>query len=217
MTGPVVTDQKPERRISAEENERLQRGHMARMKAVMEDDASRPIVLSLMHRRYQTYLRDVFEPTAGRLLDLGCGFADVWLGYLRERGFTYFGLDLNEEVIEHMSRALKSQGPDTYIRRGHIESLPFESGFFDVVFASHILEHTIDIRRTLAEIARVLKPGGYLAFAVPCGPDDEPAHVYKREKDEWVRDLDEQGFTIEVSGQFDFNLNEFYGRARPRQ
>ncbi len=42
-----------------------------------------------------------------------------------------------------------------------------QDGYFDFVYASHVLEHMVDLQETLKNWARVLKPGGYLIFAVP--------------------------------------------------
>jgi SAM-dependent methyltransferase len=45
--------------------------------------------------------------------------------------------------------------------------LPIPNGSYDVVFASHVLEHIRDDKRALAETARVLKPGGFCLLPVP--------------------------------------------------
>jgi SAM-dependent methyltransferase len=93
--------------------------------------------------------------------------------------------------------------------------LPWDTGTFDVVYASHILEHTTDIKAAFSEIRRILKPEGILLFAVPCGYDEEPAHTYNREFEEWQEDFRENGWQVVDSGRFDFNDNEFYGVAKP--
>lgn len=200
--------------VSKSERDALQRDQMRRMDAIGEDPTAREQIVATMHHRYQTYIRELFLDRSGALLDLGCGYAEIWFGYLHDRGFTYYGLDFHEDVINFMTRLLEVQGSDTYVHQGYIEDIPFPDSFFDVVYASHILEHTIDIARTMSEIKRVMKDEGYLVFAVPCGPDDEPAHTYNRERGEWELDFISHGFIIERSGQFEFNLNEFYGRAR---
>ena len=207
----------PALRDGVQENDLRQREHMVRMNALTADPDVRARIVAQMHDRYGTYLRDVLRPGAGVLLDLGCGYAEIWLEYLRGRGFTYYGMDLNDDVIAYMRERLQDQGDGEYVRKGQIEQLPFPDRFFDVVYASHILEHAIDIDRALAEIRRVLKGDGYLVFAVPCGYDDEPAHTHNREHHEWIEDLERNGYAIEVAGRFDFNMDEFYGRAVPRR
>jgi ubiquinone/menaquinone biosynthesis C-methylase UbiE len=170
------------------ENEQRQYNHVERMNARGENAEIRDQIIARMHTRYQVYLRDLFRNKPGFILDIGCGFADIWFNYLHERGFTYYGLDMHEAVVAHMSELLKIQGDGKYMRKGPIEDIPYPDQFFDVVYASHILEHTFDITKTLSEIKRVMK----------------------------IQDFLDNGFVIETSGQFDFNLNEFYGRAVKR-
>ena len=51
--------------------------------------------------------------------------------------------------------------------RGDIEQLPFSDAVFDRVLLTEVLEHLVDDRRGLAELYRVLRPGGLLAISVP--------------------------------------------------
>ena len=59
-----------------------------------------------------------------------------------------------------------------------LERLTFQSAAFDVVITSEVLEHVADLDRALAEIGRVLKPGGLHIFTVPV--DDGQAHSRER-------------------------------------
>ncbi len=52
---------------------------------------------------------------------------------------------------------------------GKSASLPFASAVFDLVICHHALEHIAEVEETLAEVARILKPGGRLYVAVPDG------------------------------------------------
>jgi ubiquinone/menaquinone biosynthesis C-methylase UbiE len=113
-----------------------------------------------------------------------------------------------------MSKLLSENVLGTLARKGQLEKLPWDDSTFDVVFASHILEHCEDIKSTFSEIKRVLRRDGVLVFAVPCGYDDEPAHTHNREFDEWQDDFSTNGMTVVASGRFDFNQNEFYGVAK---
>lgn len=76
------------------------------------------------------------------------------LGYLRKAGMEFVvGLDL---FSEH---------PDILV--GDMHDLKFRDNSFGLVWASHSLEHARDIGQTLGEVARVLKPGGWLVAAWP--------------------------------------------------
>jgi len=56
-------------------------------------------------------------------------------------------------------------------RRADLTALPFPDGAFDLVLSSHVLEHIRDDRQAMAELARVLRPGGEALLAVPFDPD----------------------------------------------
>ena len=51
--------------------------------------------------------------------------------------------------------------------RADVTGLPFRDGEFDIVFASHVLEHVTDDAAAIAQIRRVLKPGGLACLPVP--------------------------------------------------
>ena len=56
---------------------------------------------------------------------------------------------------------------------GYAENNPFGDGFFDVVCVSEVLEHLADeqLKKTMSEIKRVLRPGGYIVGTVPSRED----------------------------------------------
>ena len=59
-----------------------------------------------------------------------------------------------------------SRRPGDYVS-GDAARMPFSAGAFDLVIANHSLEHFVELRATIAEIGRVIKPGGVLYVAVP--------------------------------------------------
>src|SRR2546423_89000 len=69
----------------------------------------------------------------------------------------------NERVYDRLA----AEG-GRWVRAGGL--LPFGDGAFDVVCAFEVLEHIPDDDQALAEIARVLRPGGALVFSVPVNP-----------------------------------------------
>ena len=56
---------------------------------------------------------------------------------------------------------------DSRIVKGDMHDLPFEDSQFDLVFASHVFEHSYDFSKVAQQVARVLKPNGYLFAAIP--------------------------------------------------
>ncbi len=91
----------------------------------------------------------------GRVLDLGCG-----------TGHSYTELAPRETVgVDIEPAALEGQDRDT--RVADMRSLPFEPDSFASVLAIQSIEHVPDADRMLAEVARVLEPGGRAIFVTP--------------------------------------------------
>ncbi|HWE63320.1 MAG TPA: class I SAM-dependent methyltransferase [Chloroflexota bacterium] len=100
-------------------------------------------------------------PTAGRVLDLGCAF-----GYgtrMLARTHQAYGLDASPRFIARARRA----APEIPFALAPAEALPYEDGFFDGVLLLDVLEHVRREERVLAEVYRVLRPGGMLVLSVP--------------------------------------------------
>ncbi len=113
-----------------------------------------------------------------RVLDLGCGAGRHTFDALRASA-EVIALDASlTEVsgVDAMVSALGDAGEHHRERFGPLvadgTSMPFRSGTFDVVVASEVLEHVRDDRDVIAEIERVVRPGGVVAVSVPrWGPE----------------------------------------------
>jgi ubiquinone/menaquinone biosynthesis C-methylase UbiE len=99
-----------------------------------------------------------------RALDVACGTGVLSLVALERVGVdgSVVGLDLNPGMLEVARR----KAPEIEWREGPAESLPFEDGSFDVVVSQFGLMFFEDKRGAIAEMWRVLRPGGRLAVAV---------------------------------------------------
>ncbi len=114
-----------------------------------------------------------------RLLDLGCGFGRHAFEAAR-RGASVVALDPGRDEVEGVRATFGGMvdagelAPST--RAGAVQGdalhLPFADGAFDRVIASEVLEHIPDDVAAMAELARVLRPGGTMAVTVPrMGPE----------------------------------------------
>jgi SAM-dependent methyltransferase len=96
----------------------------------------------------------------GRLLEVGC--ASGWLlASAAERGWEVVGVELSSVAVAH-ARSLGLE-----VHEGELPGVPLPSASFDVVYLGDVLEHVPDCRATLAEVARVLKPGGFMYLRGP--------------------------------------------------
>jgi ubiquinone/menaquinone biosynthesis C-methylase UbiE len=115
-----------------------------------------------------------------RVLDVGCGGGRHVRQTRRLPGITAVGLDLDEKEVADTAKMMREldeipvqdggsvPGAGSWISlRGSVYELPFADATFDCVIISEVLEHLGEDDRALAEISRVLKPGGTLAASVP--------------------------------------------------
>ncbi len=103
---------------------------------------------------------------AGRdVLELGCGAAQ-WSLALAADGAAVVGLDLSERQLAHARRRSVSAGVALPLVQAGAERLPFAGSSFDLVFCDHGGMSFADPRRSVPEVARVLRPGGRLVFCM---------------------------------------------------
>ena len=103
------------------------------------------------------------DVTGRRVLDAGCGSGPLSAA-LRDRGATVTGFDSSAEMLE---LARKRLGGDAALYLAELGGpLPFPDGAFDVVVASLVLHYMEDWTVALAELRRVLAPGGRLIVSV---------------------------------------------------
>jgi ubiquinone/menaquinone biosynthesis C-methylase UbiE len=101
-------------------------------------------------------------PAGARILELGCGPGDLWLENAnRVQGDWHHLLtDLSYGMVAEARRKLK--GMDFTFGTANTLAIPFPEASFEAVLANHMLYHLPDRTKGLAEIRRVLKPGGWL-------------------------------------------------------
>jgi demethylmenaquinone methyltransferase/2-methoxy-6-polyprenyl-1,4-benzoquinol methylase len=95
-----------------------------------------------------------------RALDLACGTGDITFS-LAERATRAVGLDITQgmlDIAERKRRELNIENASFY--RADIMRIPFPDGTFDCVTGGYALRNVPDVAGALAEIRRVLKPGG---------------------------------------------------------
>lgn len=111
-------------------------------------------------------------PAGALLLELGCGPANLWLENLARlpAACRLVLSDFSPGMLQ-AARANLSQAPAVFtFGQVDAQAIPFGPHTFDLIVANHMLYHVPDLDRALAEIRRVLKPGGRL-YATTIGRD----------------------------------------------
>lgn len=107
------------------------------------------------------------------VLDAGCGNGRHSL-ILNRLGCRVFAIDLSG-AIEAMLFRPEFEG--VHLIRGDIALPPFEEGFFDLVLARQVLQHTEDPPRTIGELAKITRPGGYFVGSMYMTPERSLARM----------------------------------------
>src|ERR1700690_2690497 len=123
-------------------------------------------------RRWRSAVVDKVKASPGaKILDVATGTAGVALALRAATGAEVTGLDLNANMLENARQKLTRRGQSgVRLVQGRAEDLPFADDTFDDVTFTYLLRYVSDPAATVAELARVLKPGGVLAgmdFFVP--------------------------------------------------
>jgi SAM-dependent methyltransferase len=100
-------------------------------------------------------------PPGARFLDAGCGVGYHSLAIAR-RGYHCTGIDISEKILQTARHHLSQSGlaDQLSFRCEALEHLSFDDGTFDVVHCRGVLMHIPQWENALAELCRVLKPGG---------------------------------------------------------
>ena len=140
------------------------------------------------HDAYWHYRDAFFElllPPGGRALEVGCGEGRVCRD-LRALGYDVVGLDAAPSLVA----AAADADPEGEYVAGAAESLPFTAASFDLVLAYNSLMDVEDMPLSIAEAARMLRPGGHFCACV--------VHPLI-EAGEWTSHDDDAAFVIERS------------------
>jgi demethylmenaquinone methyltransferase / 2-methoxy-6-polyprenyl-1,4-benzoquinol methylase len=120
-------------------------------------------------------VRHVVRSRPRRILDVATGTAGVAIALARATDAEVVGVDISEPMLERGRARVYAAGLDQriHLQMARAEQLPFPAGSFDAVSFTYLLRYVADPEATLAEMGRVLRPGGGMAsldFFVPPNP-----------------------------------------------
>jgi demethylmenaquinone methyltransferase / 2-methoxy-6-polyprenyl-1,4-benzoquinol methylase len=122
-------------------------------------DAMNRTMTAGLDRRWRRITAESVVKPGDEVLDACCGTGDLALAAARIGG-RVTGLDFSERMLERAQR----KAPELEWVRGDLLALPFEDGSFDVTTVGFGVRNVADLERSLAELRRVLRPGGRLGI-----------------------------------------------------
>jgi ubiquinone/menaquinone biosynthesis C-methylase UbiE len=100
-------------------------------------------------------------PRPATALDAAAG-TGRWAVYLAERGVQVTAIDQSPEMLAVARQKARVRGLGMSFAEGRLDQLPLPSAAFDLVICALALSHVPDLGAAIAELARVVRPGGYL-------------------------------------------------------
>lgn len=94
-----------------------------------------------------------------RVLEVGCGIGTAAQSFI-ENGALYTGIDISSKSIDICKRRMQVCNLNGTVYIDDIEKSTAESNQYDLIYSFGVLHHTVDIKSALANIHRMLKPGG---------------------------------------------------------
>jgi ubiquinone/menaquinone biosynthesis C-methylase UbiE len=125
----------------------------------------RPLVGRIFRERINRGLRLLPERRFARALEVGYGAGAVLLS-LAPGVDELHGLDLDADPTS-VTKLLESRGARATLRQGSVYELPYETDSFDLAVSFSMFEHLHEYPKGLAEVARVLRPGGLFLLGMP--------------------------------------------------
>ncbi|MBN1953576.1 MAG: class I SAM-dependent methyltransferase [Anaerolineae bacterium] len=162
-------------------------------------------------RIHTRYLRQhQIDLTGGVILDAGCGSGySTRLLVETFQPSEVYAFDIMPEQVE----LAKQQGLPAVVTVGDITAIDFPAQKFDAAFAFFVFHHAPDWSQAIAEVHRVLKPGGVLLGGEPKGKHDEEVAF---EWTSFVQELERSGFdVVESKNMYLGFFNSFMAVKRP--
>jgi ubiquinone/menaquinone biosynthesis C-methylase UbiE len=160
----------------------------------------------------QTLAKLVASTPNARVLDMGCGAGHASFA-VAPHAESVVAYDLARPMLATVATAAIDRGlGNIRTKQGAAESLPFDDGSFDWVISRLSAHHWHDVPQALAQVRRVLKPGGHALFIDIAGTDHplldthlqavevlrDGSHIRDYRADEWLAFFERAGFVAKV-------------------
>ena len=137
--------------------------------------------LDIHDQKYLIIKKEIEKVKKGRILDVGCGKGRYLRRLILEHPDSeYCAVDISAKVMSYIPQSFKIEK-----KQGNLTDIPYADNKFDVVYTCEALEHAVDIRSSIKEMARVTKSGGKIIII------DKNKNMYgKFEIEEWEQWFD---------------------------
>jgi len=166
----------------------------------------------------------------GKALDVGCGAGHAAFAISPQIG-TVIAYDLATEMLDVVQGAAAERGlKNLHVQQGSAERMPFADASFDLVCTRYSAHHWTRLPEALAEMARVLKPGGMCIVIDTASPEDvlsdtyfqsiellrDTSHVRNRSLSSWRQLLGQAGLrpTADQSWKLPLQFDTWVARMR---
>lgn len=123
-----------------------------------------PLIRFVHLSRLKAIIRQVPHQERRTLLDAGCGEGHLLSELFKTNPKAcLFGIDITDVALE---KAI-NRCPQAQLIKGSLLKTPFESGFFDVIVCTEVIEHVYEYQALFTELIRILKPQGSLIITFP--------------------------------------------------
>jgi SAM-dependent methyltransferase len=133
----------------------------------------------------ETYKTRLLGDLSGTVLEIGAG-AGANLPYFLTKPVKWIGVEPNRFMLPYLVREAHRLGIPIDVCEGAAEGLPLAGASVDAVVSTLVLCSVVDLPRVLAEILRVLKPGGRFVFIEHVAA---PEGTWLRRVQRWIRPL----------------------------
>jgi ubiquinone/menaquinone biosynthesis C-methylase UbiE len=179
-----------------------------------------------VQRHYETpRLKRLSKGAADKILEIGCGQGTgARIIYELFNPQQYVGIDLDPRMIGRASRVLNAL-PDATFLEGDVTTIEYPDATFDLVMDFGIIHHVPNWRDALAEVHRVLRPGGEFLFeelsvetwergiGIPFKKILDHPYDEMFRKQEFADELRALGCDVEIHENSPLSVYHFWGRA----